>query len=112
MKINKEHVDKVLEEMADFGNIIPGINNGYDYPELALAVLGSSGFEALVKGSFTMSLLQIDMYRPQLVATLDAPTEYKERVIDSMLKTCIQRDELLRAIYLGFKLGQLSKEKE
>lgn len=110
MRVTNADVDRILDEMVDFNRLAPGAGFGADYAEWAMTVAGAESFECMVASCFHSHVAQMEMFRPQIESYQRAPAEAKRALLDSMIRNCIQRDELMRAIYLGMRLGRLSME--
>lgn len=91
----------------------PGIKYGYDFPEFALALVGSDAFKhwqkrMLAEAAVLPALLMangINPKNPEEVQKMD-----KQELEEKLLKISPYRAMLLKAMYLGYKLGKIEKE--
>lgn len=113
-KIDNDRIDTLYKEISEFGDFQPGIKYGYDFPEFALAMVGSKAFEhwqkrCLVEATLLPALLAASglPQNPEEVQKMD-----KKEVQDKLLKISPYRAMLLKAMYLGYKLGKMENSED
>ena len=105
--ITKDEVDLQYKKIDAFEKVIPGIRYGEDYPAFALAVVGSEAFKSLVTVSSMMGMISTLMVKspPEGMAE-EAAAEWSRKQFSEMIENSPVREVLLRALYLGYRLGK------
>lgn len=102
MKITKDEVDQKQLEMESFEKLIPGIRYGEDYPEFALAVVGSKTFAHTVQSATLLGMMSM----LSIPKKPESPEEMKA-AFEDMMSSSPLREVILRSMYLGYKLGKM-----
>jgi hypothetical protein len=107
VKLDNDKIDQMYREISEFGDSMPGMKYGYDFTEFALALLGSKAFEhwqeKMVADSVTL---------PAFLALsgLKKPDEKNKEEVEAfraaVMKKSPHKATLLKAMYLGYKLGK------
>ena len=107
VKISNDSIDNLYKEISEFGDFQPGIKYGYDFPEFALALVGSKAFE-----HWQQKMVADSVILPSLLAMsgIKKPDEKNpaevEAFKEAVMKKSPHKATLLKAMYLGYKLGK------
>ena len=113
MKLDNEVVDQLSKEIDAHDKVVPGVKGGADYPEFALALIGSEWFKNSVRTSILMSMVELMMNREQAKDVMEnkgKDSAEMKGLLDRWAESSPHRAEILDAAYLGYRLGKLSKE--
>src|SRR5260221_13342684 len=106
-KISNDAVDVLYKEISEFGDFQPGIKYGYDFPEFALALVGSKAFD-----HWQIKMVADSAVLPAILAMsgIKKPDEKDPAAIEAfkeiVMKKSPHKATLLKAMYLGYKLGK------
>jgi hypothetical protein len=105
--LTKDDVDVQWEKINEFERVIPGIRYGEDYPEFALAIVGSKAFQTLVSGATMLGLMSAIIIPAKMKKQEGIPSEEEAKAfMEEIERNSPMREALLRALYLGYKLGK------
>jgi hypothetical protein len=111
VKISNDSIDNLYKEISEFGDFQPGIKYGYDFPEFALALVGSKAFE-----HWNRKMIADGLMMPALLAMqgLKKPDEKDPIAVkefeETVMKKSPHKATLLKAMYLGYKLGKAESQ--
>ena len=107
VKIDNDRIDALYREISEFGDFQPGIKYGYDFPEFALALVGSKAFD-----HWQQKMVADSVVLPALLAMsgIKKPDEKDPAAMEAfkeiVMKKSPHKATLLKAMYLGYKLGK------
>lgn len=104
VKLSNEEVSRMFSDVREFEKQIPGVRYGEDYPEFALACMGSPEFKSMI----------IEMTITSLFCSLTLHSRKEEfdrkdgeEIRELLTKDSPMRETLLHALYVGYRLGKL-----
>jgi len=111
--ITNEDIDLMYKELSNFEKTQPGIKYGFDFPEFALALVGSKAFEHWVlrsteEGVFGMlAMAQLKQENPEWAKD---PQSHKDEITQAIIEISPFKQIFMKAIYLGYRLGKKGTE--
>jgi len=107
VKIDNDRIDQMYREISEFGDFQPGIKYGYDFPEFALALVGSKAFDHWNRKMIADGLMMPTLLAMSGVKQPDSKdTEAMKAFEELVMKKSPHKATLLKAMYLGYKLGK------
>lgn len=99
LTIQKEDVERLGAEIAEFEKLLPGVKFGEDFSVFALTLVGTKQFDELVMKASIIGLLSS--------LTVSAPNhESKDDFLERLANTSPLRELLMQAMYFGYRLGK------